>query len=143
MVRVALRDDGCGCPPRSRFSVGVGLDTGCATGEPPVQPVLRQFQLRERIKEGYESESGNPKFIWSTIAEGGAVVTEERTEFDAEAGATKVTARITMANPDLLTAQRVKESAVLFEGDILWRVTKQDVSPATLVFWIERNDGGA
>lgn len=142
MPRVALRDDGCGCVGTSRFTVGVGLDEGCATGEPPVVPVLRQFQLRERIREGYSAD-GNPLHIWQTIAEGGSIVAEERREFDADAGATKVSGKVTMANLLSLVPAQVKESAVLFEGDILWRITKSQVTPDVLMFWIDRNDGGA
>lgn len=143
MPRVSLVDDcrpGCGCPRHGRYSVGVGLSDDCVpctpTPEVPV-PVLPVFELRERIRQGWD-EDGNAVMMWRTLLEGGAIITQTRKEFDAEAGMTRITGTVTLANSAGLTM--VRETAVLFEGDLLWRITKSEVFPDRMVLGIERTE---
>lgn len=145
MPRAVLRDSrDCGCYGGvSRFSVPVGLDDGCepsvpADPEVPV-PELAVVQLRERYREGYD-EDGNDRLLWRTLAEDLAITKLVRAEYDQEASATVVKGMLTMGNKANLTV--VKESAVLFEGDILWRISSADVHPDRIVLKIDRIDGG-
>jgi hypothetical protein len=145
MARAVLRDSrDCGCYGGvSPFSIGVGLDDGCATTNPvepevPVVP-LTVVQLRERYREGYDDD-GNDRMLWRTLAEGFAITKLVRAEFDQDASATVVKGMLTMENRDGLTS--VKESAVLVEGDLVWRISSADVHPDRIVLKIDRIDGG-
>lgn len=128
-VQVALDDDGCA---PCRLSSGLGPAEQTETDPGSVLPVLT-VRLRERT--GYDDD-GNPKFSWTTVAEGPAIVFTRREEFDADAGFTQVFATgLVMYDGDL----EIPETASVVDDDgTLWRVLAVRQQPGSLGFDLER-----
>lgn len=133
-VTVALDDDGCQpCLDRSTGNPppvpGDGSD-----GQPTINPVLT---LRIRIKQGYEDD-GTPRLAWVDLVRGQAITFTQRTEWNQEAGTTKVVARATMLYEG---ERKVTETAsATDDAGQMWRVTAVSQIPGSLTLALERID---
>lgn len=143
MAKAGLSDDSwCWGVDPNPGGVTVGLSDDCCVGgsccveeAPPEWPPLMTVMLRTRT--GY-TDDGNPVFTWSQLAQGAAIVWEQRTEWDAEAGFTQVKAKLVMTAGDLT---KVPETAVVVDPQqVTWRITASDVRAGVVTLQLARID---
>jgi hypothetical protein len=130
-VTVALDDDcgSCGC-----------CESCSSTPECDDPGWLGRFELRRRFRDGYDPD-GNPMFVWETLARGGALVQETRTEWDSQAGVTVVVGDIRMANPGLADISETAVVVELADPEVMWMITGSQVTEAMIELKVRRVDG--
>lgn len=119
-------DDDCGA--KGACGCGTGPGDGTGGGDDSVIGVLPVLQIVLRQRVGY-TDDGVPMFDWVPLSEGPAFAYEERTEWDAEAGATVIKAK--MVIPNVRNIDMVPETAMVRErsSDTVWEITATAVFP--------------
>lgn len=139
VVRAWLRDDVETSDWALRATAADPVETGVDEDVviPPVVEtrVTHDLTVRLRTRNGYDDD-GVPLFEWTVLLTGPAILWEEREEFDAHAGLTRVKAKATMLYEG---ETQVTESALVTRGDdTSYRVKGVRQVPGRLEFDLER-----
>jgi hypothetical protein len=105
-----------------------------------VDQLIFQFEIRKRTRTGYDDD-GNAVFEWSALLDGIALKWEERTEYDADAGATYVAGTLLVSNENNVVIDE-SSTAVNLTNDDVWRIVEVIDHPDSTELRMERISHG-